>query len=142
MGLRWWSNVLDNGQTEWLFESAKSGTVINSSDSTIFWAGLYLTPIIWGVFFFFGLIQLKIKWLLICACAISLSSANIIGYYKCSSDQKAKLNELMKSGANMGVSSLLSNASVRGAVFDMFTSNKTGKQGKYSNVNGVGDNNL
>jgi hypothetical protein len=58
------------------------------------------------VLFFFALIRLKFQWLLICGVALSLSSANIVGYYKCSNEQKAKVANLMQSGAVMGMTSI------------------------------------
>jgi hypothetical protein len=39
--------------------------------------------------------------------ALALSSANVYGYYKCSSDQKAQFQQMMQQGAQAGAMSVL-----------------------------------
>ncbi len=37
-----------------------------------------------------ALVRLNFDWMIVCAVAIALSVANVVGYTKCSSDAKAK----------------------------------------------------
>ena len=49
VGLRWWNEVKDDGNEEWIFESDHEVRK-TSIDTTVFWTSLYITPIFWGVF--------------------------------------------------------------------------------------------
>lgn len=105
VGLRWWNQV-DGETTTWIFESAKNREV-NSFDNSVFWGVLYLTPIIWTGFLIIGILKLNIGWLMIVVMALSLSLANVYGYYKCSSDQKAQIQQMMQRGAQAGAMGML-----------------------------------
>ena len=48
VGLRWWSQVKEDGTEEWYFESLEEKKNAGV-DSFIFWAVLYITPIVWAV---------------------------------------------------------------------------------------------
>ncbi|GMH73942.1 hypothetical protein TL16_g06326 [Triparma laevis f. inornata] len=85
------------GTTTWVYESSDT-TNPNKSDSSIFWTFLYLPFLLWSIFTFLLLIRLKFQWLPINLVSLSLSGANIYGYYKCSKEQKGKLDNLMRRG--------------------------------------------
>lgn len=106
VGLRWWNEVNEDGTEEWIFESANEVRDTNI-DTSIFWGSLYITPLFWGVFFFFKVIS--ISWLdaMICFIALVLSGSNMVGYYRCSSEQGKKLDNLVKDGAAKGISTLI-----------------------------------
>lgn len=115
VGLRWWNKILPDGKTEWIFESASQ---MNSSqtykkknpfDNTVFWGFIYATPLVWTFLFFIGFLKLEFNWLITVIMGMSLSYANLYGYWKCSSDQKAKFNQMMTQGAQMGAMSLIRN---------------------------------
>jgi Eukaryotic protein of unknown function (DUF846) len=112
VGLRWWNQV-DGETTRWVFES-KGEAASNKVDSTVFWTVLYVTPVVWGFLFLFGLLRLQIGWLLVVVMALSLSLANVYGYYKCSSDQKAKFQQMTVQYAEQGVMT-----AVRSSLFSM-----------------------
>ena len=101
VGLRWWNQV-EGDTTRWIFES-KGEAASNKVDSTVFWTVLYLTPVIWGILLLFGLLRLQVGWMLVVVMALSLSLANVYGYYKCSSDQKAKFQQMTAEYAQRGV---------------------------------------
>eukprot|EP01133_Synstelium_polycarpum_P004337 gene4337-5064_t len=80
VGLRWWNKVNDDGSNEWYFEAAPvEQKPTNQAESLIFWISLYFTPVIWTLFFLSSLISLSFNWMI----TLSLSSANIYGYFKC-----------------------------------------------------------
>jgi len=136
VGLRWWSNVKEDGSTEWVFESLEDLDEVHATDSRLFWMGLYGTPVIWGFFLFIGILKLNIQWLIIVVVALSLSGANIVGYTKCRKDAKQKLASFVEGG----VSSMMGNATFRnsllsfvtGGGWDSSSSNKpAARQGAY-----------
>lgn len=59
VGLRWWSNVREDGTTEWVFESLEDMSEISSADYKLFWIGLYGTPLLWFGLLMLSLIRLK-----------------------------------------------------------------------------------
>jgi len=100
VGLRWWNKV-DGEKTTWIFECAKDCNV-NKFDSSVFWTVLYATPIVWSALMVVGILKFNLGWLIVVITATCLSSANVYGYYKCSSDQKAKFQQMMTQGAQAG----------------------------------------
>lgn len=83
VGLRWWSEIDDDGNEKWIFESKDEKVEVGKTDSFVFWTALYVTPMVWGFFAFMDIISLKFFWAMLCVVCIILSSANVIGYYKC-----------------------------------------------------------
>ncbi|CAN0082546.1 unnamed protein product [Scytosiphon promiscuus] len=137
VGLRWWSNVREDGTTEWVFESLEDMSEINSADYKLFWIGLYGTPVLWVGLLITGVMLLKFQWLVIVVIALLLSGANIYGYTKCNADAKTKarpppppprhlccvqemMNDGMMAGAVQGAQAALGNAGLRSALFSMF----------------------
>ena len=90
VGLRWWNEVKEDGSEEWKFESSHEQRE-KSIDTTIFWLSLYAAPAFWGIFFILELIGLKLMWTLACLIGFILTGSNTFGYYKCSGDQKKKI---------------------------------------------------
>lgn len=113
VGLRWWNQV-EGETTRWIFESKGDEANQNKFDRSVFWTVLYLTPVVWGCYFLLALFRLELGWILVATMAIALSSANIYGYYKCSSDQKAKFQQMIATGAQRGAM-----AAVRSNLFGM-----------------------
>ena len=117
VGLRWWNKVDPvTGNTSWIFESANqqstttaTTTTTNTFDYRFFWSILYLSPVLWGLLFLSAVLWLKFQCFVTVTCALVLSASNVYGYYKCSADQRAKLNEWMNTGAQMGMSAMLRN---------------------------------
>mmetsp|Transcript_22119 Transcript_22119/g.37645 ORF Transcript_22119/g.37645 Transcript_22119/m.37645 type:complete len:245 (-) Transcript_22119:251-985(-) len=126
VGLRWWNQV-EGETTRWIFES-KGEAVKNRFDVRVFWTVLYTTPVAWGCLFFLGLLRLEFGWLLVVCVALALSASNVYGYYKCSSDQKAKFQQMMVQGAQRGAM-----AAVRSNLFGMLVG---GSGGDSSAANG------
>jgi hypothetical protein len=109
VGLRW-HNVLepDGIHTKWVFESREGLMQVNTFDRFIFWSTLYLNPVIWILFLLMNLIQLHLSWLIPCALASSLASANLYGFWRCSKDQQQRWQNMMLRGAQMGVNRAVS----------------------------------
>ena len=113
VGLRWWAQVdLDapdgTDETRWIFES-KENVKINTFDQTWFWTVMYATPLIWIFFLILGLLKFNFGWLITVSFGIALNCANVYGYWRCSKDQKAKFQQMVQRGAEMGAASAIRN---------------------------------
>ena len=106
VGLRWWNEVKEDGSEEWKFESSHEVRA-RSIDTTIFWISLYATPIFWGIFFILELIGLKLMWTLACLIGFILTGSNTFGYYKCSGDQKKKIEGFLSDKTHEGFTKIL-----------------------------------
>ena len=106
VGLRWWNEVKEDGSEEWKFESTHEVRA-KSIDTTIFWISLYITPAFWGIFFVLELIGLKLMWTLACLIGFILTGSNTFGYYKCSGDQKKKIEGFINDKTQEGFSKIL-----------------------------------
>ncbi|RKO95051.1 DUF846-domain-containing protein [Caulochytrium protostelioides] len=115
VGLRWWNEIDEEGNNMWVFEAHPS-RVVNQVDSRVFWTTLYVTPAIWVLLGFITLIRLRWSWLLTVAMALSMTSANLVGYSKAHSKQTNN-----KSGYALPGSGL-----VQGFVGNLVTSRITG----------------
>jgi hypothetical protein len=102
VGLRWWSYVKPDGVNEWIFESLEDMGEISPFDSRLFWGALYITPLLWILLLVLGILRLKFEYMPIVIAAIAMSLANIIGYWKCSSDADAKAKSMVASGVRSG----------------------------------------
>ena len=81
VGLRWWSQVKEDGTEEWYFESLDEKK--NSGmDSFMFWLALYVTPIVWGVFAVSSILSFNFYNFSLCLAACILSGTNLYGYIK------------------------------------------------------------
>jgi Eukaryotic protein of unknown function (DUF846) len=105
VGLRWWNKVEDD-DTLWIFESAED-KVVNKFDRTVFWTVLYATPVLWAAFFLLGVLKWSIQWLLIDILALSMSLANVYGYYRCSKEQASQFQQFMQAGAQQGAAAMI-----------------------------------
>eukprot|EP00899_Mesostigma_viride_P001871 jgi/Mesvir1/11685/Mv00077-RA.1 len=107
VGLRWWNEIREDGTSVWRFESldAEAMKHINAADSRIFWWGLYVTPFLWLLMGLIAILKLNFDYLLIVAVAFILTSANIVGYTKCSKEAKIRLTDLARASITSGITS-------------------------------------
>jgi hypothetical protein len=98
VGLRWWSQIKEDGTEEWIFESRADGRKPNPSDSRIFWWSLYLTPAFWCLLALVCIFTFQFAYLLIVAVALSLSSANLLAYSRCEKDARKRLQGYVTNG--------------------------------------------
>ena len=81
VGLRWWSQVRDDGTEEWFFESLEEKKNAGI-DSFIFWAILYVSPIIWAILALASLLSFAVYNVTLCLSALALCGTNLYGYIK------------------------------------------------------------
>lgn len=83
----------------------------NAREVRIFWMGLILAPVCWGLFFLVALIGFKLKWLLLVMIALALNGANLHGYTRCKFGSSSSLKDATFGFAKKEVlKNLLSNA--------------------------------
>ncbi|KAL9251095.1 Golgi apparatus membrane protein-like protein [Drosera capensis] len=112
VGLRWWNEIDDMGESVWKFESLDQESLarMNKKDSWLFWWALYPTAAAWIVLGIFSLIRFQADYLLVVAVCLSLSIANIVGFTKCKKDAKKQLQQFATQTFASQVSSTLQSA--------------------------------
>ncbi|KAK9984369.1 hypothetical protein SO802_033894 [Lithocarpus litseifolius] len=93
VGLRWWNEIDDKGESLWKFESLDQQSLsrMNKKDSWLFWWTLYISAVAWIILGIFSVIRFEPDYLLITAVCLSLSIANIVGFTKCRKDAKKQI---------------------------------------------------
>ena len=77
VGLRWWSEVQDDGSQHWRFEAQEENLQSTTLDIGVFWVGLLAPAVIW-IFFGVGMFfRLKFDWLLLVCTALALSGLRV-----------------------------------------------------------------
>ncbi|CAN6467249.1 unnamed protein product [Victoria cruziana] len=112
VGLRWWNEINDLGESVWKFESLdqESLTRMNKKDAWLFWWTLYLTAVAWVFLGIFSLIRFQADYVLAIGVCLSLSIANIVGFTKCRKDAKKQLQAFASKTIASRVSSTLQSA--------------------------------
>ncbi|WZZ56939.1 hypothetical protein YC2023_057046 [Brassica napus] len=104
VGLRWWNEINDLGESVWKFESLDQEVIpsllvlhslarMNKKDSWLFWWTLYLAAAAWLILGVFSLIRFQADYLLVVGVCLSLNVANIIGFTKCKKDAKKQFQQ-------------------------------------------------
>mmetsp|Transcript_50070 Transcript_50070/g.144214 ORF Transcript_50070/g.144214 Transcript_50070/m.144214 type:complete len:235 (-) Transcript_50070:51-755(-) len=99
VGMRWWNDIKEDGSSHWYFECVADESAIDPKDKSIFWGALYTWPVLWAVLLVLNFVSLSWDWLLLIAIALVFSASNVVGYWKCSKDQKRQMAEWAKSQA-------------------------------------------
>lgn len=98
VGLRWWNQIDERGNSLWIFESRKtqSQRTTSGAESRIFWLGLIVCPVFWILFFFSTIFSFQIKWLAVVVMGLVLQWANLYGYIRCKVGGKSDLKDVAK----------------------------------------------
>ncbi|KAG9151540.1 hypothetical protein Leryth_019735 [Lithospermum erythrorhizon] len=112
VGLRWWNEISDTGESIWRFEclDQESMARMNKKDSWLFWWTLYLTAILWILLGVFSLIRFQADFCLVVGVCLTLSIANIVGFTRCHKDAKKQLQQFAAQTFAGRVSSTISSA--------------------------------
>jgi len=84
-GLRWWNYIDDSGASVWVFEQSEQEDQpkFSKAEVQIFWAGLVVYPVFWGLLFFFALFSLKLRWVVLVIIGLTFTGSNLLGYMRC-----------------------------------------------------------
>jgi len=103
VGMRWWNDIHEDGSSHWYFESLADESAVDAKDRSIFWGTLYVWPIVWIVLGILNFLAFSWDWLLLIVMILTFASSNVVGYWKCSKDQKRQMSEWAKNQAVQAV---------------------------------------
>lgn len=76
VNLRWWSEIDEMGEENWIYESDDGTKPVGRTDSFVFWAALYAYPMVWLFFLIVDLFGFKFFWMNLCILCFTLSFTN------------------------------------------------------------------
>ncbi|RDX55920.1 Golgi apparatus membrane protein TVP23 [Lentinus brumalis] len=104
VGLRYWNQVDDDGESYWVFESRDPSRPANPIDSKMFWIAVYTFPLLWLALLIVSILKFNLSFVPIVALALVFNVTNAIGFTYADRDAKEKwANNLASSGWNMGM---------------------------------------
>ncbi|OCH96476.1 Golgi apparatus membrane protein TVP23 [Obba rivulosa] len=104
VGLRYWNQVDEDGESFWVFESRDPSRPANPVDSKMFWIALYTFPLLWLALLIVSLLKFNLSFVPIVMLALVFNVTNAIGFTYADRDAKQKwANNLASSGWNMGL---------------------------------------
>ncbi|KAG5353263.1 Golgi apparatus membrane protein tvp23 [Termitomyces sp. Mn162] len=80
VGLRFWNQVDDDGESYWVFESRDPSRPANPIDSKMFWIALYSFPLLWTALLIVSLLKLGFAFIPIVGLALVFNFTNAIGF--------------------------------------------------------------
>ncbi|KAF8649816.1 hypothetical protein AX16_005581 [Volvariella volvacea WC 439] len=117
VGLRFWNQVDEDGESYWVFESRDPSRPPNPIDSKMFWIAIYVFPLLWSALLIVSLLKLGFAFIPIVILALVFNVTNAIGFTYADRDAKQRwANSVMGSGWGLGSigGSLLTSAVQRG----------------------------
>ncbi|RPD82609.1 DUF846-domain-containing protein [Lentinus tigrinus ALCF2SS1-7] len=107
VGLRYWNQVDDDGESYWVFESRDPSRPANPIDSKMFWIAVYTFPLLWLALLIVSILKFNLSFVPIVVLALVFNVTNAIGFTYADRDAKQKwANNLASSGWNMGMGGL------------------------------------
>lgn len=104
VGLRFWNQVDDDGESYWVFESRDPSRPANPVDAKMFWIALYVFPALWLLLFVVSIIRFSLSFMPIVALALVFNFTNAVGFTYADRDAKQRwANSIASSGWNMGM---------------------------------------
>ncbi|KAG6842506.1 Golgi apparatus membrane protein tvp23 [Blastosporella zonata] len=102
VGLRFWNQVDDDGESYWVFESRDPSRPANPIDSKMFWIALYSFPLLWSALLIVSLLKLGFAFIPIVILALVFNFTNAIGFTYADRDAKQKWANSMGSSWGLG----------------------------------------
>jgi hypothetical protein len=104
VGLRFWNQVDDDGESYWVFESRDPSRPANPVDAKMFWIALYVFPALWLLLFVVSILRFSLSFIPIVALALIFNFTNAVGFTYADRDAKTRwANSIASSGWNMGM---------------------------------------
>ncbi|KIY45390.1 DUF846-domain-containing protein [Fistulina hepatica ATCC 64428] len=98
VGLRFWNQVDDDGESYWVFESRDPSRPANPVDSKMFWIALYVFPVLWVVLLIVAILKLNPAFIPIVLLALVFNITNAVGFTYADRDAKARWTNASNSG--------------------------------------------
>ncbi|KAL7420825.1 Golgi apparatus membrane protein tvp23 [Cryptotrichosporon argae] len=80
VGLRYWNEVDDEGESSWVFESRDPSRPANPIDAKMFWIALYAYPLGWLALLVVSLLKFNVSFLPIVLLALVFNLSNVVGF--------------------------------------------------------------
>ncbi|EIW86547.1 Golgi apparatus membrane protein TVP23 [Coniophora puteana RWD-64-598 SS2] len=104
VGLRFWNQVDEDGESYWVFESRDPSRPANPVDSKMFWIALYTFPAAWLLLFVVSIIRFNVSFVPIVILALVFNITLVIGYTYADRDAKQRwATGIATSGWNLGM---------------------------------------
>ncbi|QRV91223.1 Golgi apparatus membrane protein TVP23 [Ceratobasidium sp. AG-Ba] len=110
VGLRFWNQVDEDGESYWVFESRDPSRPANPIDSNLPQTALYVFPVLWILLFIVSILKFNIsepepnRFLPIVGLALVFNITNVVGFTYADRDAKQRwASSVAASGWNMGV---------------------------------------
>ncbi|KAI0793437.1 hypothetical protein C8Q75DRAFT_750187 [Abortiporus biennis] len=102
VGLRYWNQVDDDGESYWVFESRDPSRPANPIDSKMFWIALYSFPFLWLALLIVSILKLSASFIPIVMLALVFNITNAVGFTYADRDAKQKWANNFSSGWGLG----------------------------------------
>jgi len=107
VGLRFWNQVDEDGESYWVFESRDPARPANPVDSKMFWIALYTFPAFWLLLFVVSIVKFNLAFVPIVILALVFNITNAVGFTYADRDAKQRwANSVANSGWSMGIGGL------------------------------------
>ncbi|KAF9229496.1 Golgi apparatus membrane protein TVP23 [Gyrodon lividus] len=104
VGLRFWNQVDEDGESYWVFESRDASRPANPVDSKMFWIALYTFPAFWLLLFVVSIVRFNLVFVPIVILALVFNITNAVGFTYADRDAKQRwANSVANSGWSMGM---------------------------------------
>jgi len=93
VGLRYWNEIDEEGNSTWRFESRDDEGMarVSAAERRVFWTALYAGVGAWTVLLIGALASFEFNYALIPVVGLLLAASNLVGYLKCSKEAKDQL---------------------------------------------------
>ncbi|KAK7031338.1 Golgi apparatus membrane protein TVP23 [Favolaschia claudopus] len=103
VGLRFWNQVDEDGESYWVFESRDPSRPANAIDSRMFWIAIYVFPLLWVALFIVSLLRFNLRFIPIVILALVFNVTNAVGFTYADRDAKQRwANSVVSSGWSLG----------------------------------------
>ncbi|KAK1223789.1 Golgi apparatus membrane protein tvp23 [Marasmius sp. AFHP31] len=103
VGLRFWNQVDDDGESYWVFESRDPSRPANPVDSKMFWIAIYVFPALWVALLLVCIIRFGLSYLPIVILALIFNITNAVGFTYADRDSKQRwANKVVGGGWGIG----------------------------------------
>jgi len=104
VGLRFWNQVDEDGESYWVFESRDPSRPANPIDSKMFWIALYSFPLLWLVLLIVSFLKFNLSFIPIVVLALIFNITNVVGFTYADRDAKQRwASDVASSGWNLGM---------------------------------------
>lgn len=118
VGLRFWNQIDEDGESYWVFESRDPSRPANPVDSRMFWIAIYVFPVCWLLLFVISIVRFNLSFIPIVVLALVFNITNAVGFTY--ADRDAKQRGIASSAWNVGIGGQIMSGVVRNSIGKIF----------------------